>query len=72
MTSGRVLRIAKTVSARTGSFPQIASVSSGLFEYPKSIARVKSWRAPSMRRAARSSCVRRSPISSPFSDPIRF
>ncbi len=72
MTSGRKTRIAHTTSARISSRPQIASVSSAVFEYPKSIARVKSCSAPSMRRAASSSSVRITPSSAPCSEPIRF
>ena len=41
--------------------PRCASVSSGVFEKPKSTARVKNCSAPSMRRAASSSCVRITP-----------
>ena len=52
--------------------PQMRSVSSGLFEYPKSRARVKNCSAPSTRRAASSSSVLITPSSAPCSDPIRF
>ena len=72
MTSGRKWRMTATTSARTASFPQMRSVSSGLFEKPKSRARVKNCSAPSMRRAASSSCVRMRPSAGPCSEPIRF
>ena len=38
-------RITHTTSLSTSSLPHLASVSSAVFEYPKSIARVKSSRA---------------------------
>ncbi len=72
MMSGRKLRITHTTSARMRSWPQIASVSSGFFEKPKSSAREKYCSAPSTRRAASSSWVRIKPSCSPVSLPIRF
>ena len=72
ITSGRNFRITQTMSARICSFPQNSYVSSAVFEYPKSMARVKYCSAPSIRRAASNSRVRSIPISTPFSVPIRF
>ncbi len=72
ITSGRNERITQTTSESTASCPQKRSVSSGVFENPKSIARVKNCSAPSIWRAASSSSVRTTPNSSPCSVPIRF
>ena len=62
----------RTTSPNTESFGQCRYVSSGVFEKPKSYARVKNCRAPSTRRAASSSSVRMTPSASPSSLPIAF
>ena len=72
ITSGRNVRITRTMSETTAFRSQIRSVSAGLFEKPKSMARVKNCRPPSRRRAARSSWVRITPSSSKNSGPITF
>ena len=71
-TSGRKVRITRTMSDTTPLRSQIRSVSCGFLEKPKSMARVKNCRPPSRRRAASSSWVRITPSSSKSSGPITF
>ena len=72
ITSGLNVRMTRTMSDTTAFRSQILSVSAGLFEKPKSMARVKNCWPPSSRRAARSSWVRMTPSSSKISGPITF
>src|SRR6184192_3162927 len=72
MICGRKRRTTSTTSLRTESRGQNRSASSSVLEYPKSYARVKNWRAPSIRRAASSSSERMTPSSGPSSGPMRF
>ncbi|MEJ7664194.1 MAG: hypothetical protein WKG07_34035 [Hymenobacter sp.] len=60
-TSGRRWRMTHTMSASTCSLSQMVKVSADVLEKPKSLARVKNCRPPSMRRAASSSWVRMTP-----------
>ncbi len=55
ITSGRKLRTIQTTSESTASLPHFAKLSSGLFEKPKSTARVKNCSALSMFLAASNS-----------------